>query len=143
MREILFKAKRLDNGEWVEGYYQKRKNAFENDEHLIFRCESYHTWEYVEVDPETLCQYTGLTDKNGNKIWENDICDRYETFPEIVKQRNGDWTLDYSYAYKEEYGYNYCNLGFYVCDRSCVKVIGNIFDNPELLETDKILERMG
>lgn len=135
MREILFKAKRLDNGEWVEGLLTVMWGQY----HIINPKDENTAYP---IDTDTICQYTGLTDKNGNKIWENDICDRHETFPEIVKQRNGDWTLDYSYAYKKEYGNSYCNLGFYVCDRSCVKVIGNIFDNPELLEMDKILERM-
>ena len=138
MREILFKAKRMDNGEWVEGYYQKRKDAFENDEHLIFRYESYHTWEYVKVDPDTICQYTGLTDKNGNKIWENDVvfCKQYIGGNQIdyhiekgyVEMKHGafglhrlkpdayyrpfkDWLEDYEY-----------------------EVIGNIFDYPELLK---------
>lgn len=93
MREILFKAKRLSDGKWVEGYYQKRKDAFENDEHLIFRCESCHAWEYVEVEPETLCQYTGLTDKNANKIWENDIvCTPY--IDPIFKDMVNDEILD-------------------------------------------------
>lgn len=135
MREILFKAKRLDNGEWVEG---SCVNVL-NEHFYIFTgkldiSNGYLDFEKYSVNPDTICQYTGLTDKKGNKIWENDICDRHETFPEIVKQRNGDWTLDYSYAYKKEYGHSYCNLGFYVCDRLCIKVIGNIFDNPELLE---------
>lgn len=89
-----------------------------------------------KVDPETLCQYTGLEDKNGRKIWENDICDRKEKYPEIVVFNEGDWQLDYSYVFGKEIHYSACNLGFYVCERKCVKVIGNIFDNPELLEVE-------
>lgn len=122
-REILFKAKRVDNGEWVEGDLLHLPHG------IVILANG-----YANIIPDTICQYTGLTDKNGKKIWENDICYRHEPFPEIVKQHKGDWTLDYSYVLKEEYGYNYCNLGFYVCDRACVEVIGNIFDNPELLE---------
>ena len=88
------------------------------------------------INPETICQYTGLTDKNGKKIWENDICDRKEKYPEVVKMTNGDWTLDYSYAIGRDYGNSYCNLGFYVNERKCVEVIGNIFDNKELLQEE-------
>ena len=83
-----------------------------------------------------ICQFTGLCDKNGKKIWENDICDRKEKYPEVVKMTNGDWTLDYSYAIGRDYGNSYCNLGFYVNERKCVEVIGNIFDNPELLQEE-------
>ena len=67
MREILFKAKRIKNGKWIEGYYFYNPNI---DKHFI------HNWlsnGLVEVDKNTICQYTGLTDKNGDKIWENDI----------------------------------------------------------------------
>ena len=71
MREILFKAKRKDNGKWIEGYYQKRYDLLGNEEHLIFHADSYNVWEYAEIDPETVCQFTGLCDKNGKKIWEN------------------------------------------------------------------------
>lgn len=86
-----------------------------------------------EVIPDTICQCTGLKDRNGKLIWENDICERKEEYPEIVKYNNGDWTLDYSYSKGKESGYCYCNLGFYALERKYVEVIGNIFD-PELLQ---------
>lgn len=73
MREILFKARRKDNGEWIEGYYQKRYCLSDNEESLIFHVDSYKVWEYAEIIPETLCQFTGLCDRHGNKIWENDV----------------------------------------------------------------------
>lgn len=136
MREILFKAKRIEDDEWIEGYYQKRHNFLGNEEHLIFHVDGRTVWEYTEIVPETLCQFTGLCDKNGNKIWENDICDRKEKYPEIVKMNNGDWTLDYSYAFGKEYGYSFCNLGFYATERKYIEVIGNIIDNPELLQEE-------
>lgn len=94
----------------------------------------YDVAERFEVDPSTICKCTGLKDKNGKLIWENDICDRKEEYPEIVKYNEGDWTLDYSYSKGKESGYCYCNLGFYALERKYVEVIGNIFDNPELLE---------
>lgn len=66
MREILFKAKRKDNGEWVEGLPQKMWGELHiinmNDENTAY-----------PIDPETICQYTGVVDKSGNRIWENDI----------------------------------------------------------------------
>ena len=137
MREILFKAKRLDNGEWVEGYYvycRKRHYILPVLNKAIGFDEREDEW--VEVDPDTICQYTGLTDKNGEKIWENDICDRKEKYPEIVTYNKGDWQLDYSYALGKEKHFCACNLGFYACERECVEVIGNVFDNPELLEAE-------
>lgn len=131
MREILFKAKRIDNGEWVEGYVVRKRGLYFIYD--IVNSESCRQNNY-EIDSETLCEYTGITDKNGNKIWENDICDRKEKYPEVVKMNAGDWTLDYSYLFQSEYGGDYCNLGFYAAERKCVQVIGNIFDNSELLQ---------
>ena len=128
-REILFKAKRKDNGEWVEGDLLHTGDV---DAVLISDCYS----QLYRCDSDTICQYTGLTDKNGQRIWENDICDRKEKYPEIVVFNKGDWQLDYSYVFEKEIHYSACNLGFYVCERKCVKVIGNIFDNPELLEAE-------
>lgn len=74
MREILFKAKRLDNGEWIEGYYWSNLIGshfirIAQDKNSKFTIDDY------EIDPDTLCQFTGLTDRDGNKIWENDIID--------------------------------------------------------------------
>lgn len=133
MREILFKAKRIDNEKWVEGCLvidHSRSNLFE---YRIQPVESGALYA-PPINPETICQLTGLCDKNGKKIWENDICDRKEKYPEVVKMNEGDWTLDYSYVFGKEYGYSFCNLGFYATERKCVEVIGNIFDNTELLK---------
>lgn len=146
-REILFKAKttKKDNPKhefsekWVEGnlilcgekaYIHPISNKIRTTGE-IGRIIVLH-----EVIHNTLCQYTGLTDKNGEKIWENDICDRKEKYPEIVTYNKGDWQLDYSYALGKEKHFCACNLGFYACERECVEVIGNVFDNPELLEAE-------
>lgn len=139
----LFKAKRIDNGEWIQGYYVRGLDVFTNCEeiHMIFEpntifYSSGETDGWYRVDPSTICQCTGLKDKNGKLIWENDICDRKEKYLEIIKYNKGDWTLDYSYSKGKESGYCYCNLGFYALEQEYVEVIGNIFDNSELLESE-------
>lgn len=139
--KYLYRAKRLDNGEWIDGYYVKGMNMYDKEVHLIFEpttifYSSGETGGFVEVDYSTICQCTGLKDKNGKLIWENDICDRKEKYLEIIKYNKGDWTLDYSYSKGKESGYCYCNLGFYALEQEYVEVIGNIFDNPELLESE-------
>ena len=68
MREILFKAKRLDNGEWVEGYLYRLGETL----NPFIMCKN-RNGESFEVDPSTVCQYTGLTDKNGKKVFEWDV----------------------------------------------------------------------
>lgn len=132
----LFKAKRIDNGEWVEGAFYIEPYT---DARYIIRWNSSGLGfnEFIKVDRETICQCTGLKDKNGKLIWENDVVDRKETYSEIVKYKDGDWISDYSHAHNKEAGSDYCNLGFYVQERKCVEVIGNIFDNPELLESEE------
>lgn len=141
MREILFKGKRIDNGEWIEGYYQKRHDFLGNEEHLIFYADGHTVWDHAEVSSETLFQFTGLCDKNGKKIWENDI----------IKYHFGEIYAPIKYGY-----YQNCfdsqkteHLGFYVdwTGDKCLRKdlgywinmvdansVGNIFDNPELLK---------
>ena len=138
----LFKAKRIDNRDWEIGsLITLPTGEYEISNKCNNPPDCDPMWDKVvithKVDPSTICQCTGLKDKNGKLIWENDICDRKEEYPEIVKYNNGDWTLDYSYLKSKESGYCYCNLGFYVLERKCVEVIGNIFDNKELLESEE------
>ena len=137
MREILFKAKRKDNGKWVDGYYQKRYDLLGNEEHLIFHADSYTVWEYAEIDPETLCQFTGRCDRYGNKIWENDILKTWSDEYAQVKfglYSTGFASDDYNqgfYAAFSEGSYYRNELGYW-CKETYV--IGNAFDNPELLQ---------
>ncbi len=158
-REILFKAKREDNGEWVEGYYQKRFYLDGSEQHLMFWSKSYTVWEYAEIDPDTLCQYTGLTadtlcqytgltDKNGRKIWENDIVKYTFDYPSEIAAENGlkerissvfwsKWRASWSVYADERKGKGMNNELFkYVRNGNTVEIIGNIFDNPELLEVE-------
>ena len=129
-REILFKAKIIDNDEWVEGYYV----CLNAKQHRIYTgyaetdCGHYYN-DFYEIDINTLCQYTGLTDKDGNKIWENDVVrNEYE--------RNGFQTLKIYYS-TENAKYVLMNgYGMFTdFDKLLgqLEVIGNIFDNPELL----------
>lgn len=126
-REILFKTKRKDNGEWVEGDLLHTRHAdvvlISDFEDQLFRC-----------DGNTLCQYTGLADKNGKKIWENDICEMVYNGVVYVYVVVWDKTeLDFKGTNgKENYGRNFEYLG--CCEE--IEVIGNIFDNPELLEVE-------
>lgn len=135
MREILFKAKRLDNGEWVEGFY-----AIVDDVHYIysgFLCNGglYVVAERFEVDVNTLCQYTGSNDRNGDKIWDNDLIECKEfSNGYLIKHflSQVEWDDDGTgFAFKDsKHSWAFMDsLTVYEC-----QVIGNIYDNPELLK---------
>ena len=128
----LYRAKRCDNGEWVEGYYVY------NEKHYIgVLCTEHNVVpaiSWYEVDPSTICQCTGLRDKNGKLIFENDIVKR-------VDKRNGRhifreqpsmnckvvWTYNYGFDTLPSCGHFDKSDGL-ECD-----VIGSAIDNPELL----------
>lgn len=135
MREILFKAKRIDNGEWVEGYYQKRYCLSDSEESLIFHADSYKMWEYAEIAPETLCQFTGLCDKNGKKIWENDILMAHldESYPEDATYETVEWGVA-GFVTREANSTDRQYLNEF--DTKHFEVVGNIFDNPDLLQEE-------
>ena len=136
MREILSKAKRIDNGKWIEGYYQKRYDLLGNEEHLIFHADSYTVWEYAEIDPETLCQFTGMTDKNGVRIWKNDIVEAWSQGSRAigtVKQRvDGLWIMSPAWQNHEFWELKPNSNG-----ETTVEVLVNAFDNPELLQEER------
>lgn len=134
-REILFKAKRKDNGKWVEGYYvycRKRHYILPILNKAIGFDEREDEW--VEADPNTLCQYTGLTDKNGKKIWENDILRRDGYWDMRIEFENGAFMV--RNADKIQYINRVTYTSISTFDIKEYEVIGNIFDNPELLEAE-------
>lgn len=123
----LFKAKRLGNGEWA-------------------------TWDIfsglfgVDIDKSTICQCTGLKDKNGNLIWENDIvkdlfsdaCAQikygsYQSCFDSTKSEHVGFYVDWSGKYTKRYRKD---LGYWI-NMVNAEVVGNIFDNPELLESEE------
>lgn len=135
MREILFKAKRIDNGKWVEGCYAKKHDLLGKEEHFIFFEDKHNTWRCTEVDPETLCQFTGLCDKNGKKIWENDILMAHldESYPEDATYETVEWNIN-GWGTRENGSMDREYLGEF--DLEHYEVVGNIFDNKELLQEE-------
>ena len=146
MREILFKAKKWDSKEWVEG----NLITLDADSGYYFISEPYTGASTLPVrdliynhthliDAKTICQFTGLIDKNGNKIFENDIV-KYHFGEDAAVIRYGKYQncFDSTKA---------CHVGFFVDWQDCKRkdlgywvemidcnVVGNVFDNAELLK---------
>lgn len=130
MREILFKAKRTDNGEWVEGYVVRKHGLYFIYD--IVNSESCRQNIY-EIDPETLCEFTGRCDKNKKRIWENDILMAHldESYPEDVTYETVEWGVA-GWVTHEANSIDREYLGEF--DTEHYEVVGNVFDNPELLQ---------
>ena len=132
MREILFKAKTI-SGNWVNGLLSNK------DDKWYISNKAGMPFAY-DVRPETICQFTGLTDKNGKKIWENDILKTWDDQYAQVKFglyntgfASGDYNQGFYAAFPKDYYYRH-ELGYWFKESY---VIGNIFDNPELLQEER------
>ena len=148
MREILFRGKRTDNGEWAYGYYAHRPTAVcigESNPSCIYvpACDPDDNSEFIEVLPETVGQYTGLTDKNGRKIFEGDIIRLTDKHNEIewtavvvFGNPNGEYNWGWQLKAIGEFDGNKDILLWVDMEESGAycEIIGNIYDNPELLE---------
>lgn len=144
MREILFRGKRLDNGEWVEGgiYLECEKCFIIRSVRYIPDTRDWDTAEYYEnnptftmekiaVDPETVGQFTGVKDKNGKKIFDGDV----------IRERVGDHDAGslYTVHWVERDGFLFVDNHYKfewkhdVYFTKDIEVVGNVFDNPELV----------
>ena len=149
-REILFRGKRIDNGLWEEGFYVHIPNGrCGNNEHLIQTVKEEGTiGRLYNVDPETVGQFIGLTDKNGRKLFEGDLLNGFQ-YPFYRSE-----SAEHNYFAEVIWFVGNCAFGLYTHKHSTAKVkgisagtadfiedfnsddwevIGNIHDNPELL----------
>lgn len=159
-REILFKGERFDNRGWIEGYFAQQKgkcyictNPYQiMDGYSSKSGQHYGFGDFYEIDPGTICQYTGLNDKNGRKIFEGDIIQFEDTGEEGYEYKEAfDFTnkakvvwnkgrFELDSFWNNNSGVmetmNDCPDEFYDMFEYYSEVIGNIFDNPELIGSD-------
>ena len=124
----LYRAKRTDNGEWTYGYLY----GIWERKYILWGMTN-DVPNMTEVDPSTICQCTGLKDKNGKLIWENDImCGHLDDkFPEDITYTRVLWRKN-GFCTNERNSLDFELLDDF--DKEYFEVCGNIFDNPELLE---------
>lgn len=153
MREILFRGKRIDNGEWVE--VQTLVVIHQDDNDLIFmpqhgedvtadpmegndRALTSIYGNYYQILPQTVGQYTGLTDKNGRKIFDGDIIKAADSFPEyslmVIRAEGYGYFMDYYFGGEKHDTEQIRGADWFLSD----EVIGNVHDNSELLEAVRV-----
>lgn len=133
-REIKFRGKRVDTNQWIVGGYTEWENIKECPRYAIIAPNG----DYYDVDPGTVGQFTGMKDKNGKEIYEDDLL-KYATLePAVVEYWGGSfgYWLNKGARYQSFMSYAHHNFEFNsVKQRSYEhEVIGNIHDNPELLK---------
>lgn len=131
----LYRGKRTKNGEWVEGFYLEFSDPITGiHERYIQTVKPDGRLDLMHrVDPDTVGECTGLSDKNGELIFEGDICDHHVQGDILVNRgvvnwdaKNGRWAFQL----------NTMNPCFYMHNPDAWEIIGNIHDNPELLESE-------
>ena len=129
MRQIKFRGKRLDNGAWIYG------DLIHIDKSDIGIVTDYDHWSGCRINPDTVGQFTGLLDRNGKEIYEGDIIkvDEFAMPCEVIWYEK---TASFQLRYHVDGGFNIPKdaLGLWVQDyKDVIAVIGNIHDNPELI----------
>ena len=151
MREILFRGKQKDNGEWVYGAYYHQTEFYGDDcdyHYIISSCDELedNMMCFDGVIPETVGQYTGLTDKNGKKIFEGDVVKFTDSpfgysYIGVVCFNEGSFCIKYEYWKKEKFHRigqtdKWQDMGASGTVTYQYEILGNIHDNPELIESE-------
>ena len=123
-REILFRGKRVDNGEWIEGYFLPGNERKPLHPCIFVYLPETQSFECFDIDIDTLGEYTGLTDKNGTRIFEGDIVKVADEYIDYAMWANGCFCMARQMMFYE----------FTYQDSSRMEVIGNVHDNLELLK---------
>lgn len=150
MREILFRGKRTDNGEWVEGFYA-RLGSKDNYDYILTEKSSMSVFGLsYSVNPETVGQYTGLIVANG-KVFDGDIIKfgrnlclvfwNEEAFQWQAKRIDADLEIYRTYVDCRDSDWTITDLGWIAAEpiiigKMTTEIVGNIYDNPELLSKD-------
>lgn len=132
MREILFRGRQKGGTEWFEGDLSHLVHS--KRECYIFPPDGYNSPDWYEVDPATVGEYTGMTDKNGRRIFEGDIIKGvwYHDYGQWGESEDDVRIVEWSGRKAGFYPFNM--FDGYTFDLKTYEVIGNIYDNPELLE---------
>jgi len=147
-REIIYRGKRCSDGEWVYGYYVESKYSWKGHKphrswivpNAISNGGFFNVLGRYAVKDDTVGQFTGLLDKNGNKVFEGDIVEVYDftsayasKYRGVVKMYRGSWCVEYEDSILDMVAHPRLFFDDFA-DRK-TEVISNIYDNPELLST--------